>query len=78
MDYSPFVKKLSLPTGAAAPTQLTYDDLVATAIARSHLDDDVRGINASIALIQQTRPHYSNVEIQRPEPEDESDRWIFR
>jgi hypothetical protein len=55
MDYSPFIKKLSLPAGGSAPTQLAYDDLVATAIARSHLDDDVRGINASIALIQQTR-----------------------
>jgi hypothetical protein len=37
MDYSAFVKKLSLPDGSTAPTQLTYDDLVATAISREHL-----------------------------------------
>jgi GNAT acetyltransferase-like protein len=55
VDYTPFVKKLSLPDGGAAPTQLTYDDLVATAISRTHLHDDVQGINASIALIQRTR-----------------------
>jgi hypothetical protein len=55
MDYAPFIKKLNLPDGRAAPTQLTYDDLVATAISREHLHDDVRGINASIALIQQAR-----------------------
>jgi len=55
MDYAPFVKKLNLPDGRAAPAQLTYDDLVASAISRAHLQDDVRGINASIALIQQTR-----------------------
>jgi hypothetical protein len=42
MDYAPFIKKLNLPDGRAAPTQLTYD-LVAAAISREHLHDDVRG-----------------------------------
>jgi hypothetical protein len=55
MDYSPFVKKLSLPDGRAAPTRLSYDDVIATAISREHLHDDVAGINASIELIKQTR-----------------------
>ena len=55
MDYSPFVKKLSLPDGSAAPAQLTYDDVVATALSREHLEDDVRGVNESIDLIKQTR-----------------------
>jgi hypothetical protein len=55
MDYTPLIKKLILAAGRTPPTQLTYDDLVATAISRTHLNDDVRGINASIALIQQTR-----------------------
>ena len=41
--------------GTAAPIRLVYDDLVATAISRSDLADDVRGINASLALIKQTR-----------------------
>ena len=55
MDYGKFVKKLELPTGFSAPTELTYEDLAARALTREHLDDDVRGINASIELIQRTR-----------------------
>lgn len=55
MDYTRLTKKLLLPDGAAAPRRLVYNDLVATAISRSDLADDVRGINASLALIQQTR-----------------------
>jgi len=54
-DYTPFIKKLALPAGFKPPTRLAYQDLVASAISRSHLKDDVRGINASIALIQKTR-----------------------
>jgi hypothetical protein len=50
-----FLKKLELPPGYTAPTELAYDDIVATAITRADLHDDVRGINASIALIQETR-----------------------
>src|SRR5215204_3341873 len=55
VDYRGFIKKLRLPPGFTAPTQLVYDDLVANAITRADLDDDVRGINASISLIQRTR-----------------------
>jgi hypothetical protein len=53
--YQQFVKKLDLPSGFVAPVRLTYQDLVAAAITRDHLQDDVRGINASIELIQTTR-----------------------
>ncbi len=55
MDYTPLTKKLVLPRGCAAPRTLTYEDLVATALSRAHLRDDVRGINASLDLIRQTR-----------------------
>src|SRR3954470_3397702 len=55
MDYAPFIKRLALPESFTAPTRLVYDDLVAIAISRAHLRDDVRGINASIELIQKTR-----------------------
>lgn len=55
MDLSRFEKKLSTPEGFAAPTNLVYDDVSATAIARTDLDDDVRGINASLDLIPRTR-----------------------
>ena len=34
---------------------MTYEDLVASAISRADLHDDVNGINASIELIQKTR-----------------------
>lgn len=55
MDYAQFLKKLAPPPGFTAPTRLSYEDLVARAITRSDLHDDVRGINASIELIQTTR-----------------------
>jgi hypothetical protein len=55
MDYAQFIKKLELPSGFSAPTELSYEDLVARAITREDLHDDVRGINASIELIQTKR-----------------------
>lgn len=55
MDSARFVKKLEFPDGFTPPTELRYEDVVATPISRSHLQDDVAGINASIDLIRQTR-----------------------
>ena len=55
MEYGQFVKKLAFPAGFVPPTELRYEDVVATAIARTHLQDDVAGINASIDLIRRTR-----------------------
>jgi hypothetical protein len=55
MDYANFIRKLPCPPGFTAPAELTFEDLVATAITRDDLDDDVRGINESIALIRTTR-----------------------
>jgi hypothetical protein len=55
MNYAQFIKKLSLPDGSAAPAKLVHDDVVATAITRADLGDDVRGINASLELIARTR-----------------------
>lgn len=55
MDYTKFVKKLRLPDGFTPPARLMHDDIVATAITRDDLRDDVRGINASIDLINATR-----------------------
>jgi hypothetical protein len=55
MEYGHFIKKLQLPPGFTAPKRLAYENLVITAINRADLKDDVAGINASIALINQTR-----------------------
>jgi RimJ/RimL family protein N-acetyltransferase len=55
VDYTKFIKKLEVPSGFVAPTRLSYGNLVAVAISREHLGDDVRGINASISLIRRTR-----------------------
>jgi hypothetical protein len=55
MDYTGLTKKLQLPPGFAAPTRLTYEDVVAKVLTRDDLHDDVRGINASIELIRDTR-----------------------
>jgi hypothetical protein len=53
--YDQYVKKLELPPGFQAPTRLTHEDIVAVALTREHLQDDVRGINASVDLIRSTR-----------------------
>lgn len=50
-----FIKKLDLPAGFRAPTTLAYEDIVATALTRDDLADDVVAINASVELIQRTR-----------------------
>jgi len=55
IDYADLTKKLQLPPGFTAPQLLSYEDLEARAITRADVRDDVRGINASIALIQRTR-----------------------
>jgi hypothetical protein len=55
MDYSGFVRKLEVPAGHRVPETLTYEDVVAKAITRAHLGDDVRGINASLDIIRRTR-----------------------
>lgn len=55
MDYRQFVRRLTLPAGFTAPPELTHGDLVAHAITRADLADDVAGINASLDLIRRTR-----------------------
>ena len=55
MTYADFIKKLAIPDGFQPPSRLTHRDLVATAITRTDLADDVRGINASLDLIRKTR-----------------------
>ena len=55
MEYAQFVKKLGLPSDFTPPRRLTYDDVVATALSRADLADDVRGINAGIEHINTTR-----------------------
>ena len=54
-DYTHLIKRIALPTGVAAPTTLVFEDIVASALIRQHLSDDVAGINASLDLITQTR-----------------------
>jgi RimJ/RimL family protein N-acetyltransferase len=54
MNYHGLVKRLDLPAGWLAPTELVYDDIRARAISRADLHDDVKGINASIELIRRT------------------------
>jgi hypothetical protein len=55
MNYRVLTKKLTLPTDFSSPKKLVYEDVVAVAITRSDLEDDVRGINASLDLIRRTR-----------------------
>ena len=46
MDHGRFVRRLTLPDGVTAPAELTHGDVVARAITRADLADDVAGINA--------------------------------
>jgi hypothetical protein len=55
VEYGQFIKKLEFPDGFSPPSELRHDDIVASAITRTHLSDDVAGINASIELIHRTR-----------------------
>src|SRR3954453_2795251 len=55
MDYAKLIKKLLVPGGVPVPERLAFEGLEARGVHRSGLHDDVRGINASIALIQETR-----------------------
>jgi hypothetical protein len=55
VDYRLLIKRLDLPAAFSPPTRLVHDQVVATAITRADLEDDVRGINASLALIRRTR-----------------------
>lgn len=55
VDLTPYTKKLALPTGFVPPRELRYDDVSARAITRDDVAEDVRGINASIDLIRETR-----------------------
>ena len=55
MEYAHFIKKLQLPPGFTPPTKLAYEDIVITTLTRADLEDDVAGINVSMALIKGTR-----------------------
>jgi hypothetical protein len=55
MDYRLLIKRLDMPAGFSPPTRLVHEGVVATAITRTDLHDDVLGINASLALIRRTR-----------------------
>ncbi len=55
MDYRLLIKKLDMPADFSPPVRLVHDGIVATAIARADLEDDVRGINQSLDLIRRTR-----------------------
>lgn len=49
------VRPLQVPDGFVAPPRIRFGDLVATAISRHDLADDVAGINANLDLIANTR-----------------------
>jgi uncharacterized protein YndB with AHSA1/START domain len=53
--YAGLVKRLRVPDGFVAPTELAFGNLRAHALTREDLDDDVAGINASLDLIRRTR-----------------------
>lgn len=49
------IKRIVLPAGFAAPATMVFEDIVAAALGRQHLSEDVAGINASLDLISETR-----------------------
>jgi hypothetical protein len=55
LNYKNLIQRLELPAGFVPPRELRHDDIVARALSRDDLAADVRGINASLELIQRTR-----------------------
>jgi len=55
VDHEDLTRKLVLPPGTVQPSELSYADIRARVLSRADLDEDVRGINSSIELIQRTR-----------------------
>jgi hypothetical protein len=55
MDWTGLVKRLAVPEGFVMPEELVHGSLRATVMGRGDVDDDVRGINASLDLIRRTR-----------------------
>lgn len=55
MNYEQFVKKIEVPADFIAPTELRYEDLIATPLTREHLQDDMAAVNSSLVTIRQTR-----------------------
>lgn len=55
MDYSNLIKRIQTPAGFDPPRTLVREDIVASALTREHLAEDVAGINASLELIRATR-----------------------
>jgi RimJ/RimL family protein N-acetyltransferase len=55
VDYTNLIKRIVLPAGFVAPVTLRFEDIVATALSREYLSEDVAGINASLDLITRTR-----------------------
>jgi len=55
IEYRALIKKLDVPPGMTVPEKLTFEDVVATVLSRADLQEDVRGINASLELIRRTR-----------------------
>jgi len=53
-DLTPYSNKLALPADFDPPRRLEFDDVVARAMSRHDLADDMRGINASLDLIRET------------------------
>ena len=55
MNYENLIKALDVPAGYVAPAELRYEDIVARALSRADLAEDVKGINTSLDLIRRTR-----------------------
>lgn len=53
LNLEEFVKKF--PLDCQKPTKLSYEDLIATPLTRSNLEDDLTAVNSSIDLIRETR-----------------------
>lgn len=55
MNLAGLTKEIAVPAGATVPRILTHGQVRAHALTRDDLDDDVRGVNASLDLIRRTR-----------------------
>jgi hypothetical protein len=55
MNFGDYIKKLKLPADFSAPTELTFEDIIARPLTREDLKADLAGVNSSVDIIRQTR-----------------------
>lgn len=55
MNYDNLIRRFNFPEDFVAPSELVHDDIVASPLTRSDLQDDMNAVNSSLEIIRSTR-----------------------